>query len=323
MANSTSQDVNSFSSNWKKLKQSLDTADRTEVKERKKRDHSEIAAELGKEQSSKNLRSAKRIKKMREQTVDVESAVEGTSGEANLPKFTKALAMDCEFVGVGEDGVDNMLARVSLVNSHGDCVYDKFVKPTEPVTDYRTAVSGVRKEDLVSGEDFAVVQKEVCDLIEGRRLVGHAIHNDLKILHLSHRKREIRDTSKYKPFRAIAQTRHPSLKKLCRLVLGIRIQDGEHDSICDARSAMQLYQLHKRQWETRSRNPRKERPLQKALVSAEDSQETGQRSTKPRRHRVIADRNIDWHKTSNGDHRNQKRLKRFRSDIQVGKNRVF
>jgi len=172
-------------------------------------------------------------------------------------KLTKVMAMDCEYVGVGDDGVDNMVARVSLVNSYGDCVYDKYVKPTESVVDYRTACSGIREEDIVSGVEFSVVQKEVSDMLQGRILVGHSIHNDLKVLYLSHPKRAIRDTAKYKSFRAIARTRYPSLKKLCRLVLGIRIQEGEHDSVCDARAALHLYQLHKRAWETGLRCPRK------------------------------------------------------------------
>ena len=60
--------------------------------------------------------------------------------------------MDCEMVGVGEDGEDSILARVSIVNQFGQCVYDKFVKPTDTVTDYRTHVSGVRKQDMEDGE---------------------------------------------------------------------------------------------------------------------------------------------------------------------------
>ena len=62
------------------------------------------------------------------------------------------MAIDCEMVGVGENGQDSILARVSLVNNYGQCIYDKFVKPREKVTDYRTFVSGVRSEDLVNGQ---------------------------------------------------------------------------------------------------------------------------------------------------------------------------
>ena len=45
--------------------------------------------------------------------------------------------MDCEMVGVGRDGTDSVLARVSIVNHFGHAVYDKFVSPREKVTDYR------------------------------------------------------------------------------------------------------------------------------------------------------------------------------------------
>ena len=65
---------------------------------------------------------------------------------------TKAIAMDCEMVGVGESGTESILARVSLVNQHGHCIYDKFVKPREKVTDFRTHVSGVRPQNLQEGK---------------------------------------------------------------------------------------------------------------------------------------------------------------------------
>lgn len=51
----------------------------------------------------------------------------------NMGKFCSAVAIDCEMVGVG-DGRDNMLARVSVVDESGHCLYDTFVQPTEPVS---------------------------------------------------------------------------------------------------------------------------------------------------------------------------------------------
>ena len=50
------------------------------------------------------------------------------------------------------------------------------------VTDYRTAVSGVRPEDLAGAPTFKQVQTEVAELIKDRILVGHAIHHDFKVL---------------------------------------------------------------------------------------------------------------------------------------------
>lgn len=72
-------------------------------------------------------------------------------------RLTKKVAMDCEFVGIGPGGVENMLARVSLVNQFGHCVYDTFVKPTELIKDYRTHVSGVRPHNLKKGETPEIV----------------------------------------------------------------------------------------------------------------------------------------------------------------------
>ena len=59
---------------------------------------------------------------------------------------TDILALDCESVGVEKEGKFttsrlsnefNHLARVSIVNQKGDCIYDKHVKPTEKVKHYR------------------------------------------------------------------------------------------------------------------------------------------------------------------------------------------
>lgn len=71
-----------------------------------------------------------------------------------IDRLTRAVAMDCEMVGVGPEGEESMLARVSIVNYFGKCVYDKYVKPTEKVTDYRTAVSGIRPADIKNGEQL-------------------------------------------------------------------------------------------------------------------------------------------------------------------------
>ncbi|NWW48834.1 REXO4 exonuclease, partial [Pedionomus torquatus] len=168
--------------------------------------------------------------------------------------LTRAVAMDCEMVGVGPKGEDSIVARVSLVNQFGKCIYDKYVKPTEEVTDYRTAVSGIRPENINTGEDFKTVQKEVADILNGRILVGHALRNDLKVLFLDHPKKKIRDTQRYKPFRQRVKTTRPSLKLLCEKLLNVQVQTSEHCSIQDAQAAMRLYTLEKKKWEAAVKN---------------------------------------------------------------------
>ncbi|KAF7388346.1 hypothetical protein HZH68_012288 [Vespula germanica] len=167
----------------------------------------------------------------------------------NNKKITKQIAIDCEMVGIG-DGSESMIARVSIVNKFGYCLYDKYVKPREKVQDYRTAVSGIYPHHLKNGEEFSIIQKEVADILKGRILVGHALKNDLAVLFLSHPWKSLRDTSRYKPFRQITKANTPSLKRLALELLGIEIQVGEHNSVEDARTAMQLYMLYRTKWES-------------------------------------------------------------------------
>lgn len=172
--------------------------------------------------------------------------------------LTKVVGMDCEMVGVG-DGNDSMLARVSLVNQYGEPIYDKFVKPKEEVVDYRTHVSGVRAEDLETAEEFEQVQKDVAAILKGRILVGHAIHNDLKVLYLSHPKKNIRDTQKYRAFRQLFGGRNPSLKNLAARLLTVSVQEGEHNSVQDAQATMRLYTMYRKKWEAEIKLKNRER----------------------------------------------------------------
>ena len=71
-------------------------------------------------------------------------------------------------------------------------------------------------------------------LIKGSILVGHSIHNDLRVLFLDHPKEMIRDTAKYEPFKAAFSGRTPSLKSLAAKFLGMSVQAGEHSSVEDS-----------------------------------------------------------------------------------------
>ena len=171
-------------------------------------------------------------------------------------KITKVVGMDCEMVGIGVNGDENMLARVSLVNSYGDCIYDKYVKPRETVTEYRTQVSGIRPEDINNADQFEIVQKEVADILKNRILVGHALKNDLSVLFLTHSKNAMRDTAN---FFCKKNKKTPSLKKLAEEYLQTTIQVGEHSSIQDAQAAMHLYNLYRKHWESGKGNKSKRR----------------------------------------------------------------
>ncbi|KAL1303839.1 hypothetical protein AAFC00_000296 [Neodothiora populina] len=162
----------------------------------------------------------------------------------------KFLALDCEMVGTGPPpSAENVLARVSVVNYHGEQVYDSYVQPLPgvEVTDYRTFVSGIKPHHLRSdvARPFAEVQKTVAELLDGKVLVGHALKNDMAVLLLSHPQRDIRDTAKHANFRKISMGRAPALRKLAKERLGLEIQGGEHSSVEDARATMSLFRLEK------------------------------------------------------------------------------
>jgi RNA exonuclease 4 len=169
------------------------------------------------------------------------------------------LAIDCEFVGVGPEGAESALARVSIVNFYGHVVYDQFVRPRERVTDWRTWVSGITPKHMNEAIPFEKAQSDVSKLLDKRILVGHAVHHDLDSLFLSHPKSMIRDTTQYGPYRKLAGGRTPSLKKLSQHFLKIDIQDASHSSIEDARATMLLYRLNKNDFEQQLRQKFKPR----------------------------------------------------------------
>ncbi|CAE6447545.1 unnamed protein product [Rhizoctonia solani] len=174
----------------------------------------------------------------------------GVAGKAIIGEPGRYIAIDCEMVGVGENGLESSLARASIVDFQGRVVLDEFVLQRERVTDYRTQVSGIRPKDMIN--------------------VGHALHNDLTALLLSHPAARIRDTQVYAGRRPIPgkgkakakeegqgektlwekyHTPRIGLKRLVKEELDVDIQGGEHSSVTDARAAMAIYRLHKRAWD--------------------------------------------------------------------------
>ncbi|CAG8656221.1 6114_t:CDS:2 [Paraglomus brasilianum] len=176
-----------------------------------------------------------------------------TTNKTNTRKLTKVgkyIAIDCEMVGVGFEGQRSALARVSIVNYNGVVIYDKYVRPMERITDFRTEISGITSKLLIDAHEFKQAQQEVAELIKGKIVVGHALHHDFKALLLDHPRMMTRDTSIYRTFRTkYARGKPPSLKKLAQEELGLTIQENKHSSVEDAKICMLLFRKHKREWE--------------------------------------------------------------------------
>ncbi|TFY53631.1 hypothetical protein EVJ58_g9347 [Rhodofomes roseus] len=240
------------SSNWLALKKKLPSDSRKSVtpppKKKRKTGHesedtSEIAFIRGKDISS--FRSVT-------PTVDEEDLQDGDPKAVmrkmiagapvhllNHQQPGKYLALDCEMVGVGPEGRESSLARVSIVNFYGHVLLDVYVRQRERVVDYRTQYSGIRPSDMVDAKPFPEVQQQVADLLKDRILA----------LFLSHPRQQTRDTQVYAHKHKVVKTKWAALRNLVQQELGVAIQTGEHSSVTDARATMAVFRLHHKEWE--------------------------------------------------------------------------
>ena len=84
----------------------------------------------------KKIKTVMRVKK----ALEVHKIIE-EDDETDAP----CVALDCEFVGVGEGGERHACARVCVVGSRGEVLLHTWVNPGEEVTDYREALTGATK----------------------------------------------------------------------------------------------------------------------------------------------------------------------------------
>uniref|UniRef100_A0A803Y739 Interferon stimulated exonuclease 20 like 2 n=1 Tax=Meleagris gallopavo TaxID=9103 RepID=A0A803Y739_MELGA len=188
-------------------------------------------------------------------TKGAKKAVKGPVRASGLPPApSKFVAIDCEMVGTGPRGQTSALARCSIVSYEGDVLYDSYVRPTEPIVDYRSRWSGICKKHMLNAVPFCKAQKEILKILSGKVVVGHAVHNDFRALKYFHPKALIRDTSKIPLLNrkgGFPENITVSLKHLTKELLHKDIQVGKngHCSVEDARSTMELYKIVEAEWE--------------------------------------------------------------------------
>lgn len=157
------------------------------------------------------------------------------------------IALDCEMVRSTD--YRNILARVSIVDYDGNVLLNSYVSPhPHQILDYLTEFSGVRAEDLRGAPSFPNVQRRVQNIIDNKIVVGHSLHNDFGALQLSHEIENKRDIgksrfiiNKYGNNMGQPRGQPVSLKTLAHLILNRNIQVNGHDSIEDARAALDIY----------------------------------------------------------------------------------
>ncbi|XP_036424293.1 apoptosis-enhancing nuclease [Colossoma macropomum] len=163
------------------------------------------------------------------------------------------VAVDCEMVGTGPNGHCSELARCSILNYSGTVIYDKYIMPRNPVTNYRTQWSGIKEEHLKQALPYEEARKEILHVLKGKIIIGHALHNDFKVLGIAVPRSRTRDTSSLCLLRQLYGTPQQciSLKKLAQNLLNRKIQVGRagHCSVEDALAALDLYKLVEEEWE--------------------------------------------------------------------------
>uniref|UniRef100_A0A146T166 Interferon stimulated exonuclease gene n=1 Tax=Fundulus heteroclitus TaxID=8078 RepID=A0A146T166_FUNHE len=176
------------------------------------------------------------------------------SGRSSPCPASAVVALDCEMVGTGPGGRCNELARCSVLDYHGNVLYDRYVRPCQPVTNFRTPWSGIRRHHLHNAVPFAQAREEIVALLEGKVVVGHSVYNDFEVLNLDHPGHMVRDTSSARLLSRLAgfpRGRCLSLKLLASKLLSRTIQAGRrgHCSVEDAQAALDLYKLVEGEWE--------------------------------------------------------------------------
>ncbi|TFK29824.1 hypothetical protein FA15DRAFT_690571 [Coprinopsis marcescibilis] len=184
-----------------------------------------------------------------------------------LPKPGTLVAIDAEFVSMQQeeteirsDGAKKVLrparlslARVSVLRGDGPQrgvpFIDDHIHTSEVIVDYLTEFSGIRFGDLdpvmsrYTLTPLKVVYKKLRALVDcGCIFVGHGLSKDFRIINIFVPPEQVIDTVDLYFIRS--RQRRLSLRFLSWFILGKHIQTDTHDSIEDARSALDLYHTY-------------------------------------------------------------------------------
>mmetsp|Transcript_6312 Transcript_6312/g.9569 ORF Transcript_6312/g.9569 Transcript_6312/m.9569 type:complete len:572 (-) Transcript_6312:104-1819(-) len=154
-----------------------------------------------------------------------------------------AIAIDCEMCETQhpETKMKNpkALCRVSIVNADqpDEVLLDTLVKPEWPVSDYRTRINGISKENLADVKfTLAHAQAFMAALCsENTVIVGQAVHNDLVAMQMEHYC--IADSANmFEAKDSLGAS--VSLKDLVKSIFQ-KDMPNTHDSVNDARKALE------------------------------------------------------------------------------------
>ncbi|KAL9672818.1 hypothetical protein QQ045_029071 [Rhodiola kirilowii] len=166
----------------------------------------------------------------------------------------QVVAMACKVVGGGSDGSLDLCARVCLIDEYENIIFQAYVKPQIPVTNYRYETTGIQPHYLRDAIPVREVATRIQDFLcngealwkirskrgRARILVGHGLEHDLDCLAMEYPSSLIRDTAIYPPLMKTSKLSN-SLKYLTQAYLGYDIQSGIQDPYEDCVATMRLY----------------------------------------------------------------------------------
>ena len=154
----------------------------------------------------------------------------------------QAIAIDCEMCETQDPltGAKNAkaLCRVSIVNAENpeEVLLDTLVKPSWPVSDYRSRINGIKKEHLDNVEftlrHAQAFMMALCS--EETIIIGHAVQNDLVALQMEH---HVNVDSSFLFHATDNPDASVSLKDLVHNIFK-KDMPNTHDSVNDARMAL-------------------------------------------------------------------------------------
>ena len=147
------------------------------------------------------------------------------------------LGVDCEMCETDQD--PRALVGVSVVNEKGIVLLKTLVKPPGKIVDYKTTTPASRRRISRNNHHAADVQAKLREFVKPQTiLVGHGLVHDLRALKFDHL--PVIDTAMLFSYKNLPRST-PGLADLCKRLLDESMRaEGTHDSVEDAKMALEL-----------------------------------------------------------------------------------